>query len=67
MDPKLIFFDKTQIFILKKRFAKLSCEFFVLATKLTITTGYGTYSAAILVIEDWILSDPDPKLIIPDP
>jgi len=49
---------EAQILILKKRFAKPSCEFFVLATKLTITTRYlGTVFSrfhAVLVIEDWI-------------
>ena len=36
------FLNKTgaKILILKKRFAKPSCEFFVLAIKLIITTGY---------------------------
>ena len=38
---KAKFLNKTeaQILILKKRFAKPSCDFFVFAIKLTITTG----------------------------
>ena len=43
-----------------KRFAKPSCEFFCPCNKINNNHWVFSTSHAILVMEDWILSDPDP-------
>ena len=44
-----------------------NCDFFVHSVKLILSSGVLSRFHAILVTENQTLSDPDPKLITPDP